>query len=310
MKRTAVVGIAAGVAVALVGAIAWWALTRPPSVEDAARDYLAALSAGDFAAIDAMRGTDLDEDAERILTDAFAGADAFVAEPRVEDIAPDAEMTKVRASALIAGERRDVSFALRDDGGTWKLTGDYLASLEVTVLAGTDAPLGDSVWVGDALAPTGSSVLLLPAEYPVHAAPRGLLTGAASVPLSTDGAITIRIEASLTPEASAAGQKELDAYAAACTQPAPTVPLNCGLRIPWAADLAMLGSLVFRVEQVPVLTFAADHRTFAATGGVVIATATGVTPDGETATFTYRADDWALRGTVTFQGDEMVLAVG
>jgi len=42
----------------------------------------------------------------------------------------------------------------------------------------------------------------------------------------------------------------------------------------------------------------------------VVATATGKTRDGGSGSFTYRADDWALRGTVAFQGNEMVLAVG
>ena len=40
-----------------------------------------------------------------------------------------------------------------------------------------------------------------------------------------------------------------------------------------------------------------------------MATATGTTRDGAEASFTYRADDWALRGTVTLTRDDMKLAV-
>lgn len=313
MKRTATVWIAAGAAVLLViaGALAWWLLSRPPSAEDAARSYLTALAGGDFATIDAMRGADdLDEDAERVLMDSFAGADAFASDARVEEITAGADATTVRASAVIAGERREVSFALRDDGGRWQLTGDYLASLEVTVVSAAGTPLGDSAWVGGALAPTARPILLLPAEYPVRPAPRGLLTGEASVALSTDEPAAVRIDASIAPDATAAGQAQLDAYADACTQPASAVPPDCGLRVPWAADLATLESIAFRIERLPVLAFSADQRTFAATGGVVVATATGLTRDGAAGSFTYRADDWSLRGTVTFRGDEMVLALG
>jgi len=61
VKRGAIVGIAVAAAAVLVGGgLAWWLLARPPSVEDAARSYLDALSAGDFASIDSMRSMRLD----------------------------------------------------------------------------------------------------------------------------------------------------------------------------------------------------------------------------------------------------------
>ena len=195
-------------------------------------------------------------------------------------------------------ERRDVFFVLGNDDGRWMLIGDYLASLEVApVLSGTDAPAGDSVWVGGALAPAGTPVALLPAEYGRRAAPRGLLSGRARSPSATTSRSPSRSRSSITPEATAAAQTQLDAYADACTQPAAAVPANCGLRVPWAADLATLTSIAFRIDQRPVLALAPDGRTFAATDGVVVATATGTTRAGATASFTYRADDWALRGT-------------
>ena len=67
---------------------------------------------------------------------------------------------------------------------------------------------------------------------------------------------------------------------------------------------------LLRVVAPPVLALSADARSVAATGGIIVATATGTTRAGSTASFTYRADDWALRGTIAFTGDEMVLRVG
>ena len=312
MKRGAIVGIAVAAAALLVGAgLAWWSLARPPSVEDAARSYLDALSAGDFASIDAMRSMHLDDATEQVIADAFAGADGFVEDPRIEEIDPGPDMTRVRASVELDGERRDVFFVLGNEGGRWALVGDYLASLEVApVLSGTDSPAGDSAWVGGTLAPAGTPVPLLPAEYGLEPAPRGLLSGSGSVALSNDESVTVTLEASITPEATSAAQAQIDAYADECTQPAAAVPANCGLRVPWAADLATLTSTAFRIDERPVLALAPDGRSFAATDGIVVATATGATRAGATASFTYRADDWALRGSLSFQGDEMVLAVG
>lgn len=312
MKRSAVVGITAGAAVLLVGGAATaWLMFRPPSAEDAAHRYLTALSTGDFATIDAMRAAPLAEDAERVVRDAFAGADAYVADPRVEQITDGDGVAAVRASATIGGSRRDVSFVLGRQSGDWQLSGDYLASVQVeAVLTGTDVLLGDSVWLGDALAPANAPVAVLPAEYPVQPAPRGLLSGASTVGVSNDEPVTVRIDAAVATAAAGAAQEQLDAYADACAQPAAAVPGACGLRIPWAADLVRLDGVAFRIEQRPQLALSPDGRTFAATGGVIVATATGTARDGTTARHTYRADDWALRGSVTFQGDEMVLGVG
>jgi hypothetical protein len=310
VKRAAVVGVAVAAAV-VVGCFAWWLVARPPSAEDAARSYLEALSAGDFATIDEMRAVHLDDETERIIADAFAGADAFVKDPRIEEISSQGGTVGVRASAEIAGERRDLFFELGDERGRWTLSGDYLATLEVTTsLAGSNGLAGDSAWVGGALAPAGAPVSLFPAEYAVEAAPRGILIGKTSVAVSNNGPSAVALEASLAPDATDAAQVQVDAYADACTKEAAAVPANCGLRVPWAADLATLTSIAFRIDQRPVLALSPDGRTFAATGGVVVATATGMTRSGADASFTYRADDWALRGTVSFAGDEMVLAVG
>lgn len=307
-------GIAAGGGAVLVAGVVLTGLlvAQPPSAEDAARAYLTALSEGDFARIDDMMAVRGDEDRHRVVAEAFASAEDYIDDPRIEEISSaQAGVTAVRASAELDGDRRDLHFALSDSGGGWTLAGDYLATMEVfTDLAGTGLPAGDSVWIGEALAPAGSRVALLPAEYPVTAAPRGLVAGETSVAVSNDRTSTVQLGVSLSPAATGVAQDQLDAYADACTVPATAVPADCGLRVPWAADLANLTSIAFRIDRRPALALAPDGRTFAATGGVVVATATGTTRDGLVGTFTYRADDWALRGTVSFEGDEMILEVG
>jgi hypothetical protein len=308
-----VIGIAVGAAVVVAGtAVTGWLLARPPSAEDAARIYLSSLSDGDFARIDTMMANAGDEDSHRLIADAFVGAEAYIDDPSIEEVSsPQAGFTTVRASAELDGERRTLHFALSNASGEWMLAGAYLAVLEVsTDLADTGMPAGDSVWIGGALAPAGTRVGLLPAQYPVTAAPRGLLTGETSVAVSNDRTSTVQLEVSLSPAATSAAQDQLDLYMDACTMTATAVPANCGIRVPWAADLVTLGSIAFRMDQRPAVTLSPDGRTFAATGGVIVATATGIARDGGAGTFTYRADDWALRGTVSFQGDEMVLAVG
>ncbi|GAA5197308.1 hypothetical protein [Microbacterium jejuense] len=104
-------------------------------------------------------------------------------------------------------------------------------------------------------------------------------------------------------------QEQVDAYADACAEPAAAVPGHCGIVIPWAADLAQLTSVAFRVEQRPTVAISADGGSFAATGGVLVASVTGTTRDGVAATFTYRTDAWTLRGDIDDEGDRIVVSV-
>jgi hypothetical protein len=104
-------------------------------------------------------------------------------------------------------------------------------------------------------------------------------------------------------------QEKLDAYADACARPATVVPEHCGIVIPWAADLASLTRVAFRIEQYPVVSISADGATFDATGGVLVATVTGTTRDGSPGVFTYRADDWSLRGDIRLDGARTVVSV-
>ena len=305
MRRATAIGITAGVAAVLVAAgVAAWLFTRTASPEEAAEQYLRALADGDFAAIERMLPDDgVDEAILAQAETAFAGASDHIADYSfaVSDDAPG--MRSVRADVQLDGGPGVVGFVLADVGGSWLLSADFLASAEVTTT------IGDAVWIGDALVAASVPTGLFPAVYPVAAAPRGLLTGETTVAVTNEHPIHVALDAAISAEATAAAQAELDAYADACAQPASVVPDQCGMRVPWAADLGALSAVAFRIDQHPVVTLDADGRGFAATGGVLVATASGTTRDGAAASFTYRADDWALRGDLAFEGDEMILAV-
>lgn len=307
MRRGAVIGIVAGALAAIaVGVALWWWLARPGGTggpEDAVREFLSALESGD-----GERAVDLLESApprEVDVAAALDGAADRIQSATVEGVSAGAGgATRADVTFDLAGESHEASFGLVETAGGWRVAADALGTL-----AGRTT-IGDSIAVGDVIVPADAPFALLPAQYPVTAAPRGLLEGEATALVLPGGSADAVVEASVSPEATERAQAQLEEYAQACVQPADAVPLNCGLRVPWAADLATLESIAFRIDRMPQLALSPDATAFDATGGVVTATATGTTRDGGTASFTYRADDWALRGTVSFQGDEMFLAVG
>ncbi|HEX5857475.1 MAG TPA: hypothetical protein VFY91_05140 [Microbacterium sp.] len=300
MKRRGLLIALALVAVLAIAAAVGWALSRPPSAEEAAADYMRALSDGDYETIAAMIHPSLDA-AGAAVADAFAGA-AYGTAPEVEEITPSEGAAGVRASLELGGERHTVFFGMELRNGRWAVTSDYLALLDVSTT------VGDSVWVGDALVPAGE-VSLLPAVYPVSPAPREILTGGTEVAVSNDEPVSVAVDAALADDAGARAQEQLDAYLDDCTTAATAVPEACGIRIPWAADLATLEGVAYRIEQRPTVALSSEEMSFAATGGVLVATAVGTTRAGATGEYTYRADDWALHGTIRFTGDELVLAV-
>lgn len=299
-RRGLLIALTGLVGVVLVGVLIW-ALTRPPSVEDAAEDYLTALAEGDYRAIVAMSESALDATTEATLADAFAGA-TYGTAPEVEEITRSKGFTGVRSSMEFAGERQTVFFRMALRNGRWTVATDYLPVLEVVT------GIGDSVWVGDALVPVGE-VVLLPAVYPVAPAPRAVLEGGTEVTVTNDEPVSVAVDATLTEDAAAQVQAQLDPYLDECTAPGSVVPEACGIRIPWAADLAALDSLTYRMERSPAVALAPADGSFAATGGVLVVTATGTTHARAPGAFTYRTDDWALYGSIAFRGDELVLAV-
>lgn len=309
MKRRTAIGLTIAAAVAAVLAVtialvAGGPAGGPASPEGTARAYLDALAAGDGEAVDALRAEPLDA----LTADAFAGASAYLTDPRVARETERGESATVQAEAEIAGERVGLRLTLRSTDEGWRVVdGDLGTVRAATAVAG--APVGDAVWIGDALAPAESDVALLPAEYEVAAAPRGILTGSETVVVGPGEPVTVELDATVSADAAAIAQAQLDAYLDVCAEPAVEVPDHCGLRVPWAADLTALERIAFRIDERPVLALSADASTFDATGGVIVATATGAARAGGDGTFTYRADDWAVRGTVEFTGDEMVLSV-
>lgn len=299
MKRGVILTIAAGVGALVVGGAAVaWMLTRPPSIEDAARAYLDALATGDLVTIDDMRADRLDDTAERAIADAFGQATSYATMGELTDV----DGGTVSARAVIGEDTVTLRFdlALQDD--RWLLESGYLTPVTVT------SPWGDAAWIGGALIDLQAAVPLLPAEYEVVPAPRGILEGAVGVVVA-DEAMDVELPAVVSPEAAARAQEQLDVYAAACASPAAAVPTHCGVRVPWAADLVTLNALTFRIETYPSVALDVDNGEFEATGGVLVATAAGTARDGGAGSFTYRADDWSLYGEVSFVGDEMRLSV-
>ena len=302
MKRGAVVAIAAG-AVAVVALTAggiWWASTRPPSAADAVRGYFAALESGDAEA--ALGFTQVDDTIRDAAAAAYSGAEARVSGAVIGDAAEDDDAARVEVTYSLEGESHATTLLLENDDG-WTIE-DGLGTLTASTT------LGDTVVIGDLSTRADEPVALLPAVYAVAGAPPGIVEGSAVAAVRLGETTAVAVTAELSADAGALAQAQLDAYADACTQPAAAIPDHCGLRVPWAADLATLTSITFRVEERPVLELAAERGSFAATGGVVVATATGTTRDGEEAAFTYRADDWALRGTIDFIDGQLVLKVG
>jgi hypothetical protein len=304
VRRGILIGLAIGAVaiVALVAGAVLWTSTRPPSASDVVRAYFAALADGDADA--ALAATTLPDEAADRAAEAYAAVQTPISDARVTSAQEDSGAASIAVAYALGGSERETTLQLTSEGARgWRIT-DGTANLVVST------SLGEAVRIGELSVPGGTDLALLPGRYEVEAAPRGLLEGSTTVDLEPGAAAEAPVTASLTPEAAALAQEQVDAYAEACATASSSVPANCGIRVPWAADLATVSRIAFRIEQRPVVALAADGRTFAATGGAIVATVTGTTRDGVTAGFTYRADDWALRGTISYTADEMVLGVG
>jgi hypothetical protein len=293
------VGSAVALALAAGGALAWVA-TRPSGPDETARAYLAALERGDSPALASLLA--LPERRESLLLETWAQAREYPRGVRLDRVTEGPDGAEAEATATVEGRERRLSFVLERGDGGWRVTSG------ATTIARIGTSLGDAVRVGDLSVPAGD-VELLPGVYDFAAAPSGLAEGSASVAVPADGPIDADIDARLTPDAVARAQGQLDAYALACAAGGTEVPDACGLRIPWAADLATASAFAYRIEQLPALTIEPDGRTFAATGGVVVATVTGRDLGGRDAAFTYRNDAWTLGGDVRLGADGLTLSV-
>lgn len=301
MRRGGIIAIVAGaVLLAAGGAGAWWWLaSRPESPESAAQRYVTALEDGDRSTLAGFLADDAQRD---VLLDAYAGASARIGDAKLSAPASQGDLQGFRADVTLDGAPGVVLFSLARSAGSWRLAGDYLATLDVTTTMGTQVAVGETVV-------DAGQVPLLPAVYVVHAAPTALLDGETTVAVTNEKPVTAAVTASLSPDATASAQQQLDAYARTCAAGGSEVPAHCGLKVPWGADLTELDSIAFRVEKTPRVVLSADATTFAATGGVIVATAKGPSRSGGDGSFTYRNDAWSMYGDARFDGGQLVLAV-
>lgn len=302
MKRGPLIAVvAAGVVLLAVAGLVLWLLQRPPGPQAVAEDYLRALAGGDAdTALDLVASDSLDPS---LIEAAFAGATATISDTEVTGVIEDGETATASITYTLDSTSGSGELMLQQTPTGWKVAPDGLGTVTIT------SALGDAAAIGTAVFGVNEPVVLLPALYQIDAAPVGILTGALTVAVAPGSAATAALQPQLSDTALETASAQVQAYVDACTAPADAVPENCGIRVPWAADLATLTSLSFRVETAPTLAFAEDLSSFAATGGVLVATASGTTRDGSAGTFTYRTDDWSLRGGMAFTGNQLVLSV-
>jgi len=292
-RRALWITIGAVAAVAVVAAVVLvWVLAPRASADDQALAYLHALADGDVAAVEAT-GLDVPETAAA----AFVDADEHLSAGAIESSTADEHTAVVIVSYELAGTRQEstLEFAQRD--GRWvpdAATG--LGSVRFAV----------PVSIGDIMLPAEGAALL-PAAYEVAAAPAEFLDGGATIEVHPGSAQEVDIEAALRPEATASAQAQLDDHLETCTAPAARTPSSCGIVIPWAADLAAVSEIRYRIEKSPEIVLSPTE--FHADGGVLVATVAGTAPDGSAKSLTYRTTDWSVRGDVTFTGDDIVLSV-
>ncbi len=289
--------MAAAVAAVLViaaGLWVWLSSTRTPSAEDATAAYLHALESGDP---DSVEATGADATA-RALT-AFGAATSLIEDARVEDVRRDGDTATADVTFRLGGQAHDARLTLTFDEGRWIVGRSGLGTITPTTT------LGSAVAIGDTPLPTGEASALLPASYTLAAAPDAFLSGEAEVTVLPGTADEVTIDAALRAEATTAAQRQLDEYAATCTQSAPAPPESCGIRIPWGTDFSAVTGIRYRIEQTPVI--ALTPSGFSADGGVLVATVTGTGQDGAARTTTYRTESWSIRGDVTFLVDDITL---
>ncbi|MDF2508897.1 MAG: hypothetical protein K0Q52_2756 [Microbacterium sp.] len=301
-RRWWLIGGAAGIVVtAAAGVWIWQATARPATVEETAVAYLRALESGDPAAVEAT-GAAMQQE----TLDAFSDATALVEDAEVISVSGDdsAPVGGVTATA-------EISFRLGDDRHSAELTlspvhGKWVVDESgwgvVTVVPST----GSFVSVGGQTVPAGEATALLPATYPVTAAPANLLGGESSVTVVPGDELSVDLEVSLRPEATVAAQKQLDDQLEACTTAGSAPPEGCGIRIPWGTEFRAVSEYRYRIEKLPTLTLTGS--AFTADDGALVATLTGTGQDGAEREATYRTDSWSVRGDVTFSAEDLVLS--
>ena len=286
---TAAAAIVLGVAAAL--------LLFPRAESDAeanALAYLQALGKGDLAAVEAA-GVEVSAEAAA----AFTAASGHISDVTISSSANSESETTVRAGYVLAGEQHETEFTMTEAAGRWVPdAGSAFGAIEI------EAP----AQIGDAVLPAGAVTTLLPAEYDLVASPSDFLQGSTTIRVGPGDVQKVAVETTLTADAAALAQEQLDEYLVACTQPSTDVVASCGIAIPWAADFSALSSISYRVERTPTLSL--TPTSFRASEGVLVATVVGTgIGDDSVKSLSYRTEDWALRGDVAFSTDDIVLSV-
>mgnify|MGYP003450251726 FL=1 len=330
-RRTSAIVAAAVVAiVAIVGGfVAWSFISRPSGAAETAGAYLAALERGDGVAASALSAPQAAGETA-VEFGALDDATEWISAARVETITEAGTDATATATFTLAATQHSVTMTLSNRSGAWLVTDAPATTLRATSTMGAGIEIGDVAVPFDDAAAAGAdaataagtgtetetkaathaaTVALLPGVYEVTAAPAGLLEGAREVVVTGADSLDVTLQPTLGAAALTAADAQLATYLAACTAPATAVPLDCGIRVPWAADLASLTRLTFRIDKAPTLALAPDGSGFAATGGTLVATAVGVDDGGGAASFTYRDSEWALRGSVGFTIDALTLEV-
>ncbi|HQX35505.1 MAG TPA: hypothetical protein PLA13_04030, partial [Microbacteriaceae bacterium] len=291
--------------------------------------YLAALERGDGVAASALSAPQAAGETA-VEFGALDDATEWISAARVETITEAGTDATATATFTLAATQHSVTMTLSNRSGAWLVTDAPATTLRATSTMGAGIEIGDVAVPFDDAAAAGAdaataagtgtetetkaathaaTVALLPGVYEVTAAPAGLLEGAQEVVATGAESLNVALQPTLGAAALTAADAQLATYLAACTAPATAVPLDCGIRVPWAADLASLTRLTFRIDKAPTLALAPDGSGFAATGGTLVATAVGVDDGGGAASFTYRDSEWALRGSVGFTIDALTLEV-
>ena len=294
MTRSRVALLAAGIAAAALLVVVLVVSSRPATAAQTALAYLRALTSD---SADALRDTVELSDAAAA---AFEQADAHLSSPEVVEVEEKSGTAAAHVSFVLDGQQRDATLLLRQYDGTWRV--DPSTALGRLTVA---APVGTGFMIGGRAFPLGS-VALVPAVYTGGPAPWDVREGAAAATVLPGEPTASDLEPMLTPEARAEAADQVTAHLETCTQSASTVPEGCGIRVPWAVDLAEATRFDYRIEKQPVLEV--DTTEFRADGGELVVTVTGTSHDGAGASVTYRNDEWTLRGSVVIDDDGLTLA--
>jgi hypothetical protein len=296
-RRTRAVLVAAVVVALLAGGIgAWWIASRGSDPRDTAERYLTALVRGDAEALDAV--TDADDDALAL----FARARAHVSDAALGAVETDGDRAELHAEVTLDGEAREVAVPMARAGGGWIVR--TTAALAVTPSRGDAFAIGDRVFAAD------EAPILLPGAYEVTALPGDILDGATRVAiLPGQESVEVALEATVADGATEIVQERLEEHAERCAAESDAVPAACGIAVPWAADLRELERITFTIDRMPRASLDAETGTFEAAGGALVAEASGVAHDGSEQRFTYRTDDWTMRGALGFRDAQLILSV-